>query len=232
MTPSATPELSVCVFGWDEVHTTEETVREIDESLSRLGVDAEIVLIDDGSTDGTSDVMDKLAEELPHARVVHHGANGGLGAIYRTAFFQSRGKVVTCFPADGQFPAEIIEDFYPRMKDHDMVLGYLPHRRISPVGIVLSKLERVIYGALFGEMPKFQGICMFRRSILDTFPLKSEGRGWAIVMELVLRTTKAGYRIVSVPTGLRPRRVGTSKVNNLKNILANTKQAVALRKLL
>ncbi len=73
---------------------------------------------------------------------------------------------------------------------------------------------------------------MIRRELLDGLELKSTGRGWAIILELIIRTMRGGYRVISVPTEMRPRMSGKSKVNNPRTILANLKQAFMLRRLL
>jgi hypothetical protein len=117
------------------------------------------------------------------------------------------------------------------MADADLVLGYLPDRPGS-LGRALSAAERVAYRALVGRVPRFQGIFMIRRALLEALPLRSCGRGWAVVMELILRADRAGYRLVSVPTQVRARRSGQSKVNNVRTIAANLRQLVALRRML
>lgn len=69
---------------------------------------------------------------------------------------------------------------------------------------------------------------MFRRSLLESIELTSTGRAWTILMELILRAHRAGYRLLSVPTELRPRLSGESKVNNLATIVDSFKQLFAL----
>jgi hypothetical protein len=69
---------------------------------------------------------------------------------------------------------------------------------------------------------------MFKRSLLTQIPLISEGRGWAVVMELILRASRGPYRLLSVPTEVRPRLSGSSKVSNVKNIVANLRQLYTL----
>ena len=108
------------------------------------------------------------------------------------------------------------------------MLGYIPKRRSTLVAKGLSLAERVLYRGLFGPMPKFQGILMIRRAILAQVPLVSQGRGWAVVMELILRVYRGPYRVVSVANELRPRLSGESKVNNLRTIRANVEQMLAL----
>ena len=73
---------------------------------------------------------------------------------------------------------------------------------------------------------------MVRRSALAAHPLLSEGRGWGIVLEMVLRMVRAGHSYVGVHTKLTPRRFGHSKVQNATTILANLKQVLGLRALL
>jgi glycosyltransferase involved in cell wall biosynthesis len=230
LTAPAPPEITCCVFAWNEVATLDSVAQDQLRALADLGVTHELLIVDDGSTDGTGEIADRLAGEHPEVRVVHHGTNRGLGGVYRTGFDEARGMFLTFFPADGQFPATILASFHPLARDHDLVLGNLPERRGSPLGAALSWLERRLYRALFGELPRLEGVFMVRRAILSELPLQSQGRGWAIVMELVIRASRGGYRLVGVPTTMVPRAVGVSKVNNLRNIHANLVQLVALRR--
>lgn len=223
------PQISVVVMAYNEAGTLEVVVREIHKVLEELARTFEVLIVDDGSDDGTGELADWLAETLPNVRVVHHGANLGLGGVYRTGFAQARGDQVTFFPADGQFPATIISQFVPLMENADMVLGYLPEQKRSLIGQMLSTLERLLYRLLFGPLPRFQGICMFRRALLEQFELQSSGRGWAVLMELIIRTCQGGHRVISVPTTMRPRLSGRSKVNNLRTIWANLRQVIELR---
>lgn len=229
----AMPTVSVVVMAYNEAANVASVLREIDIALRAVGRPYEIVAVNDGSRDGTGERIAALAAELPQLRIVHHEVNQGLGGVYRTGFAASRGRYVTFFPADGQFPAIIIGQFLPRMDEHDMVLGYLPKRDGPWLSKVLSYVERVLYRVLFGSMPRFQGILMFRRGLLAELPpLRSSGRGWAVLMEFILRTSRAGYRVVSVPTDMRPRMSGESKVNNWRTILSNLAQLRTLHGML
>jgi hypothetical protein len=70
---------------------------------------------------------------------------------------------------------------------------------------------------------------MVRRETLARVRLHSEGRGWAIVMELLARAARSGWRMKTLPTAIRPRRSGVSKVQNARTIWSNLLQVVALR---
>jgi glycosyltransferase involved in cell wall biosynthesis len=226
-------EFSVVILAYNEVQSLEQVIMELLGVLQILGRSFEILIVDDGSRDGTGMLADQLSVKIPEVRVVHHETNLGLGAVYRTGFHQSNGRFVTFFPADGQFDAAIVSQMAGLIDNYDMVLGYLTGQRDSLLSRFLSWGERSFYQLLFGPFPRFQGILMFRRQILETIPLKSSGRSWSVVMELIFRTTRAGFKTVSVPTGeLRPRMYGMSKVNNIRTIWSNLKEALALRHLL
>ena len=229
---SDAPRLSCCVFAWNEVATLRFVVEAQLTVLAGLGITYELLIIDDGSTDGTSEEADRLAREHPEVRVVHHGENRGLGGVYRTGFTSARGVFVTFFPADGQFPAEILQRFYPLVESWDFVLGNLPGRSDKLVGAVLGRLERLLYRVAVGQMPRLEGVFIFRRAILAELPLKSSGRGWTVVWELLLRAERRGCRMTGCPITLRPRSHGVSKVNNLRNVAANLRQLFALNRLL
>ena len=215
-------------MAFNEARNLEVVAREIHFTLSELGQEYEVLIVDDGSSDGTDRIADRLAKEFTQVRVIHHGANQGLGGVYRTGFGQAQNNLITFFPADGQFPAGIIQQFVPFMDDADMVLGYLTNRNSSLLARSLSEAEKILYRLLLGPLPKFQGVLMFKRRLLDSMELKSTGRGWAVLMELIIGASRGGYRLVSIPTEMRPRMSGKSKVNNLSTIWANLKQVLAL----
>ena len=226
-------DFTVVIMTYNEAHSLEAVILELLDILQTLGCSYEILIVDDGSSDGTAAVADHLSEKLSGVRTIHHETNLGLGGVYRTGFQRSDGRFVTFFPADGQFDPAIVTQMAGLIDDYDMVLGYLTGKRYSLLSQFLSWAEQLFYKLLYGSYPRFQGILMFRRQILQTTPLQSSGRGWAVLMELILKTSRAKYKVISVPTGeLRPRKYGNSKVNNFKTIWANLKEAMALRHLL
>ena len=207
------------------------TLSELPEFIE--GIDElEVLIVDDGSSDGTKEAISMMIEDSINDRAISYSSNRGLGSVYRTGFDEAKGKFVTFFPADGQFPASEIKDFYKLNLGADLVLGYLPQLKRSVVSIILSKIERLMYKFLLGPMPRFQGLFMFRREILERFELVSEGRGWGVVMEFIIRVSRNGGVIKSLPGTTYPRKVGKSKVNNLETMWSNLKQIFYLRKVL
>jgi glycosyltransferase involved in cell wall biosynthesis len=221
--------LSVIVMAFNEDKSLEIVVSELNEKIKVLEITSEIIIIDDGSTDNTYQISKDLANRFDRLRVIRHEDNQGLGGVYRSGFTSARGEFLTFYPADGQYSGSLIHQFLNLIEDADMVLGYLPNQQRSLIASTLSRAERLLYRLLFGPLPEFQGILMFRRKILNEIELKSSGRGWGVLLELIIQAQRKGYQIVHVPIEVRPRLSGRSKVNNIKTIYANLIQALKLR---
>jgi len=228
----ARPSVSLVVMAYNEAGTVADVLREIDATLAPSGLTYEILVVDDGSDDGTGDIADSVATTLSGMRVLHHSANRGIGEVYRTGFGAATGDNLTFLPADGQFPATIVTQFAPLMANADLVVGYFTDMRRSPMARVLSGCERVLYRCMFGSLPRFKGVMMFRRTLLSELRIKSGGRGWGVLMEILVKANRAHMRITSASTPLRARKSGQSKVNNLRSIYANLVQAIELRRAL
>jgi hypothetical protein len=212
---AARPVVSVVVLAYNEEENLRTAIGDLLAELRKKPRAFELVLVNDGSSDGTGPLADEIARTEPEVRAVHHPTNLGLGGGYRTGFRESAGDNIIFFPADGQYAPALLQLYEPRMHDRDMVLGYLSQRTDSLAGTALSLAEQAIYRLLFGRMPRFQGILMFRRQLLIDLPLTSTGRGWGVLMELILRASRGGYRIESIPITVLPRQSGQSKVRNL-----------------
>ena len=223
------PALTVAMLAYNEESNIRAAVTEMVDELRGLGAPWELLVVDDGSSDDTGRIIDELASAEPRVRAVHHPENLGLGGGYRTGFREARGTFLIFYPADGQFPPSIIPEFFAQMPELDMLLGYLPAHERRPIARALSFAERVVYRVALGRMPKFQGVLMFRTRLLEEIPLVSEGRGWGVIMELILRVARGGFRVRSAPTAMRQRQSGESKVQNTRTIAANLRQVWALR---
>jgi dolichol-phosphate mannosyltransferase len=229
-TAATTPSISLIVMAYNEAGAVAGVLREIDAVLAPSELTYEVLVVDDGSDDGTGAIADEVAASLPSTRVFHHDANRGIGEVYRTGFGAAAGECITFLPADGQFPAAIVTQFAPLMADADLVAGYFTDIRRSVPARVLSSCERLLYWVMFGNLPRFKGVMMFRRSLLGDLGIEPHGRGWGVLMEILVKARRSGMRIKSVPTPLRARESGHSKVNNLRSVYANLTQAIELRR--
>lgn len=224
--------LTLYLMLYNERESFVSVVEEIVHVAMPSGWTRHVVIIDDGSTDGSSALADELADKYPAVSVIHHAENKGLGGVYRTGFEAAASGWITFLPADGQYRVSETLRLLPETEGHDLVLSVLDGRRESLVGRVLSGFERSLFFLLFGPTPRFQGIFAIKADVVRTMSLQSRGRGWAIVLEMILRAKRLGYRWANVSVQCRPREAGQSKVNNARTIVASILQLFRLRWLL
>ncbi len=222
------PEISVVLMAFNENATLAKVMTAVLDVLASMSATHEVIVIDDGSTDGTRETAARMAEHEPSCSVVVHRANLGLGEVYRSGFMVAKGQYLTFLPADGQFPPENIPVLYKAARGRDAAFGFMEQRRDGGLAASLSAIERLMCRALLGPMPRFQGIFMLRRDILPELKLRSDGRGWGILMELAAKVHQGDYEASSVRTTVVPRISGVSKVRNVQTVIANARELLTL----
>src|SRR5262249_55134497 len=115
--------ISVLVPAYNESQNLEPSVRDV-LAACRDFDDHEVLIVDDGSTDGTAAVADRLAADLPHVHVLHHPTNRGFGAAYGTALAEARMSYFTFVPGDHEVAPESVVAIFGEVGKADMVVPY------------------------------------------------------------------------------------------------------------
>jgi dolichol-phosphate mannosyltransferase len=185
---------------------------------------ADVLVVDDGSPDGTGDVADRLAASDPQVSVLHRREKAGLGAAYlhgfRVALERGYGLVGE-MDADGSHQPEQLPRLLEAARDADLVIGsrWVPggsvvnwprSRQLLSVGGNLY--ARVLLGVPVHDVTA--GYRVFRRTTLETIDLASvESAGYIFQTDLAFRTVRAGLRVVEVPIEFVERVRGESKMS-------------------
>lgn len=205
---------------------TEKTV----SVASRICDNHEIILVDDGSSDGTSELADQLAQEYPAVHVVHHRLNKGYGAALQSGFRAATKEYVFYTDGDGQFDIAELTNLLPFIQDHDIVSGYRIRRQDS----MLRKINAFCWTTLvcFLFNLKLKDIdCAFKlykRKIFDHIEMHSTGA--LIDTEILARAQRKGYTITQIGVHHYPRTAGQQSGANIKVILRAFKELFQLRK--
>jgi dolichol-phosphate mannosyltransferase len=230
------PDVSVVIPCFNEAPNVAVLAGELLPVVTELRRDrsVEIVFVDDGSVDGTGDLLESLAAAYTDARVVRHERNRGLGAALRTGFHHARGSVVVTTDSDATYPFSLIPALLERLDSAtDVVTAscYHPHGGVSNVPgyrVFLSRSASLIYRLLVNR-DLHTYTCMFRayrRQVLETVPFASDG--FFAVTELLVGAMRSGYVIRELPCTLRVRRYGVSKAKLLRTILSHLRFQAAL----
>jgi len=143
--------LTIAIPAYDEVANLGRAVGEARGAAARVAPgDAEILVVDDGSRDGTAAVADGLAKSFADVRVVRHATNRGFSGAMTTCFREARGDWVVLVPADGQTPMTEVLGFFERLGDADIVVGVRRTERTELRRRVLSRGFHLIARKLFG----------------------------------------------------------------------------------
>jgi len=202
------PELSLVFPVFDE----EENIgRLLDEAVAlapRLAAEFEIVVVDDGSRDGSASVVDRLRERDPRIRLLRHAANRGYGAALRAGLREARGELVFFSDADLQFDLDELATLLSHAREFDVVAGYREPRRDPWGRLVLAWGWGTLVNRLFGLGVRDIDCAfkVFRRPVIEAIPIASVGA--FINTEILVRARQAGFRIHQVPVSHRRRRHG------------------------
>ena len=207
-TQPAPPRLSVVVPVFDEEDSLEPLHRELDAALSHLPGGLEILLVDDGSRDGSREVMRRLARKDPRVRPIALDGNHKQSAALAAGFELARGEIIVTLDADLQNdPADI-----PRMIEHlaeaDVVNGVRQDRQDGWVRRMSSRIANGFRNRMTGESVTDVG-CTLRVMRAEHARRVKMFRGMHRFLPTLLRLE--GARIMEVPVAHRPRRYGASK---------------------
>jgi glycosyltransferase involved in cell wall biosynthesis len=202
-------ELSVVIPVFNERKSVTALQDELEAVCDRVGVSWEIIWVDDGSTDGTTDALERIAREREPVKVVRLRRNFGKSAALRVGFEQSRGSVVVTLDGDGQDdPAEIPALVAKLGEGYDVVSGWKRHRRDPPIKRIGSKLFNRLTAKLSG-VPLHDvncGLKAYRGAAVRGLELYGEQHRLIPVIGF-----QRGWRVAEQPVHHRAREHGRSK---------------------
>jgi glycosyltransferase involved in cell wall biosynthesis len=184
-----------------------------------LTPDHEVIVVNDGSKDGTAGILEELASIYPQVRVVHHEVNRGYGGALRTGFATATRELVFYTDGDAQYDPAEMAALWRRFDDSvDLVNGYKISRSDPLHRIIIGRIYHHTVKLLFGLTVRDVDcdFRMMRRSIFDTVHL--ETNSGVICLEMMKKITDAGFRIAEVPVHHYHRAYGKSQFFNFRRL--------------
>ena len=212
---------TVCLPTYNEKENLEPMIRALGEVL---GPGDRVLVVDDSSPDGTGEIADRLAAELPFVDVLHRPQKQGLGPAYLAGFRRA-------LEGDAELVLEMDCDFSHRPQDArrlieaasaaDLVLGsrYVPGGGVGNWGLGRRIISRggSLYAQLLLGVPVRDltgGFKCYRREVLERIDLDAiDSRGYAFQIETTYRALRAGFRVIEIPISFVDREAGGSKMS-------------------
>ena len=195
----STPDLSLVFPVFDEERNVGRVIEHALASGTRLGRSFEVVVVDDGSRDGSASVIDDWMQRDPRVRVVRHPDNAGYGAALRSGLREARGELVFFSDADLQFDLSELDSLIAHAERFDIVAGYRSPRRDPwlrrAIAGTWGGLVRLLFGLRVRDIDC--AFKVFRRRVLDAIPIHSIGA--FVNTEILVRASAAGATIHQVP---------------------------------
>ncbi len=208
-------QLSVIIPAYNEEKAIEETIKGLKKELTKLDLDYEIIVINDGSTDKTK----KILEKIDGIRIINHPYNKGYGAALKTGISQAKGNWILITDSDGTYPTESIPELLKYTNEYDMISGarqgtYKPfHGR--PAKWILNKIASYLTNRKIPDLNC--GLRMFKKNMAlefwHLFPA-----GFSFTTTLTIAALANNYSVKFVPIKYYKRK-GKSSLKPYKSFI-------------
>jgi len=205
---------------YNEEDVIETVIEDTYKFLDSLNREFELIIVDDGSTDSTSSIVDRLTERYKHAKAVHHDTNEGYGRALATGFEKSKNELVFYTDGDGQFDVTELTKLLEYIEDHDVVVGYREDRKDSFSRLIVSK----VFNSLTRRLLPIEVMdidCAFklvRRDLIDRIEIDVKRTADA---ELLAKASVQDADIKQVPVTHFEREEGESEAEGLVGVRIN-----------
>lgn len=199
-------KVSVVVPAYNEVENVAPLMEDFAGMFSQYRGRSEVILVDDGSTDGTYLKAKECQQRYQFLRVVSHRRNLGLTQALMTGFSKARGRIFVFWPADLQYLPRDIPKLIERIDNgYDVVCGWKQgsYGLKRFVSFFYNLLSRVVFGIKVHDL---NSVKAFRREVVNEVPMRKDWHRYMVVM-----AADKGYKVGEVKVKVYPRRFGESK---------------------
>lgn len=205
--------ISIIVPAYNEADAIGNVLDDLDNFLKKENLDYEIIVVDDGSTDKTAEIVNKK-----NVRLIQHPYNKGYGASLKTGARNAIGEILLFIDADGQHSAEDVLKLLEHSEEYEMVVGARTKKSKIPLirkigKVVLTKTANYLSDTKIPDLNS--GFRAVKKDLVNEF-MRILPNNFSFTTTLTLATIKSGYNIRYVPIESEER-IGTSKISPLKD---------------
>jgi glycosyltransferase involved in cell wall biosynthesis len=218
------PSVSICFPAYNEEATIERVLNEAHDLLSSSGLEYEILVCDDGSSDQTGLIVERAAR-LPHIRVLRNPHNLGIRPTFERLYAEASKDFVFLNSTDRQWETKLLFEMLPLTRDFDVVIAARKDKHYGLARQFVSWAFNAMPSLLFGVKTYDAGaVKLVRREIIKRFSLVS--RSPFSEAERLIRAARAGYRIATYPVNTSDRRAGRARGVSLSAVTEAAKDVL------
>lgn len=195
-----------------------------------FNIGGEIIVVDDGSTDKTGDLVNDIISKDDHVRMIKHDSPEGVGASFWDGVDVAKGEIITWFPGDDENDPREIFRYYRLLEHVDIVIPFVFNKEVrSAFRNTISSIYRLMVNTIFSINFNYtNGTILYRSSILRELEHRSEG--FFFQTDILVTTTKKGYLFAEVPYRLGLRKDGESNAISFVSVVQVLKECLQLLK--
>ena len=230
-------KLSLVIPTYNEKGNIEKLLVELQEEFGENKIDAEIIIVDDNSPDGTGQILERLAVKYSNLKIIHRKGKLGLSSAVIEGFNVAEGDILGVMDADLSHPTEKINEMYQAIRNCDLVIGsrYVKGGKIKGWSLyrkVLSKGATLLARVFVNVLDPMSGFFMVKKELILNKKLNS--KGFKILLELLVKTNSKN--VIEIPITFINRTAGKSKagakeiiyyLKNLAGYLSYKKEVIS-----
>ena len=219
-------EVSIVIPVYNEIGALEETVHDVSRYMDASGLTYEVILVDDGSTDGTGELMASLS--VPNVKAIKHEVNQGYGAALKTGLKNARYDLMAITDADGTYPNERLPELVKALGDDDMLVGARVGQNVQipairkPAKRALNELANYLSDTRIPDLNS--GLRVMRKDTVKKF-MHILPDSFSFTTTITLAMLSDGYNVRYTPIDYY-HRAGDSKIHPIKDTVRFTQLVV------
>lgn len=219
--------LTVVIPAYNEDEIIISSVEQTLSAVEALGIDHEVIIVNDGSADNTLQLIQQELPNWKHTSVVDRERNGGFGAAVMSGIKAATKEFIICIPVDSPMETETLQKFVEVAPSTDVIASY----RIKRVGYTVrmainSWMYHKMVSAIFSmDLKDYNWIHLYRRSIFDKVSFSA--KGIFMLAEVLIEANKHNYNISEIPVEQKQRITGVAASAKLSSILFVLKEMLA-----
>jgi glycosyltransferase involved in cell wall biosynthesis len=212
--------LSVIIPAYNESGNILGTLDNVTRALAPLQLTHEILVIDDGSTDGTGAVVEANAARFPNVRLLTNERNIGFGSTYRRGVEAAALDHIVMVHGDNAWGAATLQEFFSRVGDADIIVGYtrdMWRSRTWTRTLISKAFTRIVNLITWRRLQYYNGLQIHQAPVLKRLRIESSGYGFQA--EVLVKALHLTSTVVEVPMDLIERDIGESKAFRVRNVV-------------
>ena len=212
------PRVSIIVPGYNEEGNIGNSISSVVKAIKDTAGDYEIIVVNDGSSDGTGETVKEIAKDNKKIRLINNSRNRGFGYSFKRGIKQARMEYISGFPGDNDMSWESLRDLIRNADKADLVSTFMVNPGVrSFFRRTVSRLFVIFLNLIYGlHLKYYNGHFISKSKLMKNMKLVSDGI--ILLAEIKIRLLKKGASFTEIPFEHRLRQHGSSKAFSMKNV--------------